>query len=219
MSTRASVRPPATKVDPRSARSRERVLAAAWALLREGGAQACTIEAVAAASGVAKTTIYRQFDDREDVIFAVLDMLKPTPQIPDTGDVADDVEWTLHDLAAGLFRTETSQVMASMIDLAERSERAEEMATQFGAKRRELLAARLRRAVDRGELRGDVDVELLVAQLVGPLFYRRYISRQATSRAFVSRLARTTLGPLLAPPRVPPPCRDDAGAGSPRSPR
>jgi len=204
--------PPDQRLDPRAARSRERVLAAAWELLREGGAAACSIEAVAAASGVAKTTIYRQFDDREQLIFAVLEMLKGAPHVPDTGDVVADVEWTLQDLAAGLFDTSTSTLLASMIDLAERSGRVRDMLTDFGARRRALLMARLRRAVDTGDLRKDVDVDLLVGQLVGPLFYRRYISRQPVSRRYVTRLVRTTLQPLRAQPA----CADGAGGGRAR---
>ena len=204
---------PSGRIDPRAARSRERVLATAWTLLREGGAAACTIEAIAAASGVAKTTIYRQFDDSEDVIFAVLEKLKPTPVIPDTDDVQADVEVALHDLAGGLFDTDTSSVMASMIDLAERSARARDLATEFGARRRGLLVARLERAIAVGDLPAEVDAELLAAQLVGPLFYRRYISRQPTPRRLVTRLARSTLRPLLAPPGS----ADGGRGGSPRS--
>jgi len=205
----------AGRLDPRAARSRERVIAAALQLLREHGAAGCTIEAVAAHSGVAKTTIYRQFDDREALIFAVLDTVKPPPEIPDSGDIGADVEWTLHDLARGLFDDDHAQLFASMVDLAERSDRVQHMLFEFGARRRGLLAARLQRAIDTGDLRADADAELLVGQLVGPLFYRRFISREPASRALVTRLARTTLAPLLAPR----PTRGDGSGARPRSPR
>jgi hypothetical protein len=139
-------------------------------------------------------------------------MIKPAPVILSTGDVVADVEAALHELAAGLSDTETSSVVASMVELAERSERARTMAERFGERRRSVLAARLREAVGAGQLRDDVDLDLLVGQLVGPLFYRRYISRQATPRAFVTRLASSTLRPLLAPPA-------SARAGRDGSPR
>ncbi|MFM2076185.1 MAG: hypothetical protein RJA49_75, partial [Actinomycetota bacterium] len=52
------------RIDPRCTRSQQRVLVAAVALLREDGLAGLTFEAVAARSGVAKTTIYRHFVDR-----------------------------------------------------------------------------------------------------------------------------------------------------------
>ena len=59
--------PGALREDPRRAKSRARVLASAVELLREEGLSGLTIEAVAARSGVAKTTIYRQFADRDEL--------------------------------------------------------------------------------------------------------------------------------------------------------
>jgi hypothetical protein len=48
-------------------------------------------------------------------------------------------------------------------------------------------------------LAADADLDQLCSQLVGPLFYRRFISRQPTSPAFVHRLVRGVLTPLLRP--------------------
>ena len=59
---------------------------------------------------------------------------------------------------------------------------------------------RFRRAIDDGELPADLDLDALISQLVGPLFYRRFISRQPLTPAFVRQLVRSALMPLVLPP-------------------
>lgn len=191
------------------------MLTAALDLLDEGGASACTIEAAAVRSGVAKTTIYRQFDDREDLLFAVLEAQKPPVDAPDTGDIVADLETMMLELAANLSDVRGARLMASMIDLAEHNERASCMAEEFGTRRRAVLIGRLRRAITDGELIEDVDLEVVSAQLVGPLFYRRFVSRQPLPRRFVTRLVRST----LEPHRASRPCSGAADGESPRSVR
>ena len=77
--------------DPRRARSRARVLEAAVAILGEDGQPGLTIEAVAARSGVAKTTIYRQFADRDELHVAAVHSVAPTMPMPTTDDLQADV--------------------------------------------------------------------------------------------------------------------------------
>ena len=73
--------------DPRVTKSRVRVLAAAVEILHAEGLAGLTIEAVAARSGVAKTTIYRQFTDREELHFAALQSVACSPELPDRKSV------------------------------------------------------------------------------------------------------------------------------------
>lgn len=188
------------------------MLDATLELLEAEGAGGCSVEAVAARSGVAKTTIYRQFEGREDLIFAVLEEQKPPVVAPYTGDVIADLEVMLLELAGHLTDAASSRMLASMIDLAERSERANDLAHEFGARRRAVLATRIETAVRHGELVPAVDVEVACAQLAGPLLYRRYLSREPLTDDFVNRLVRSTLGPWLSDRSV----VAAAGAGSPR---
>src|SRR4051812_40091453 len=69
-------------MDPRVRRSREKVLAAALELLGEGGYAAATVEAVSARSGVAKTTVYRQWPHRAALVVSALQTLGPPPPAP-----------------------------------------------------------------------------------------------------------------------------------------
>jgi hypothetical protein len=95
-------------------------------------------------------------------------------------------------------------MITAMLELAERSHRAAQLAVEFGKRRRRMLAERIRAAVDEGEivLSDAVDADMLVAQLVGPLFYLRYLARQPISKRFVGRLVTGTFEPLLVAGRV-----------------
>ena len=80
---------------PRRAETDRQILEAATGLLRERGPAAVNIDAVAARSGVARTTIYRRYRDRDELVAAVLDELvetgAPTPDLP----VPDKLRWVL----------------------------------------------------------------------------------------------------------------------------
>jgi hypothetical protein len=60
------------------------------------------------------------------------------------------------------------------------------------------MQQRLERAIEVGELRAGVDVGALVSMIVGPIFYRRFISRQDVSPEFVGQLVRSALSPILS---------------------
>ncbi|MDO8392137.1 MAG: TetR/AcrR family transcriptional regulator [Actinomycetota bacterium] len=183
--------------DPRRARSRASVLEAAIAILRESGQPGLTIEAVAARSRVAKTTIYRHFADRDELHIAALQAAAPEIRMPRTDDVVHDVVGFCVALNDKLQHTEFGSVLATAIDGAERSESLAEILAGVGAERRRALDERLRLAQQAGALAADLDVGMLNSQLVGPLFFRRFISRQATSSAFVAEHVQMVLSPRL----------------------
>lgn len=196
--------------DPRRARSRARVLETAVEILREEGQSGLTIEAVAARSGVAKTTIYRQFADRDDLHVSALQASAPDVPMPRTGNLRDDVTAFCSGLNDKLQHSDFGSLFATAIDGAERSESLAAILAGVGAERRRALADRLRAAVNAGELPADTDLEMLNSQLVGPLFFRRFISRQATSSEFVAEHVRS----LLSRPAPSPECAIAAGGGA-----
>lgn len=184
--------------DPRRAKSRARVLAAAVELLREDGLSGLTIEAVAARSGVAKTTIYRQFADRDELHLSAVHSVGCQVPVAYTADLIADITSFCTGLNMVLRDSDFGALLSTALDGAERSESFAGMMHDIGAQRRQLLNDRLRSAVGDGTLPRDTDLEVTTSQLVGPLFYRRFISRQATGPAFVGRLVSSVLNPLLA---------------------
>ena len=79
-----------TSTDPRPARSRARLLEAATALLRSGGPNAVTIDAVTRSANVARATLYRHFPSANDLMAAAfMSLLSPAPMPPADGSIRD----------------------------------------------------------------------------------------------------------------------------------
>ncbi len=189
--------PISDRSDPRAVRSQQRAIDAALELIREVGAGRVTIESIAARSGVAKTTLYRQFDDLESLLFAAFESLKRPQQIPTEHGVVADIERWLLDFAASLFSDEFAALIPAMIEVAERTDRGRVLAEEFAARRRVAMQTRLQQAIDDHELAADIDIDTIVSMLVGPLFYRRFISRQAAPPDFVRQLVVSALASLV----------------------
>jgi AcrR family transcriptional regulator len=185
------------RVDPRATRSRLRAIEAALELIRDVGVGRVTMESIAARSGVAKTTLYRQFDDLETLLFAAFESLKRVQEIPVHAGVMADLEAWMQQFATSLFEDDFAPLIPAMIEVAERTERGRELAVEFAVRRRQAMQLRLQRAIEDGELVDDVDVSALVSMLVGPLFYRRFISRQSAPPEFVRQLVCSALAPSV----------------------
>jgi AcrR family transcriptional regulator len=95
---------PGTRGRPRRVETDERLMRAAIELLREKGPAAVSIEAVASRSGVARTTIYRRFDNRRQLIEAAIDPVVDRPLPPLDLALEGKVRWVLEQVAE-LFET------------------------------------------------------------------------------------------------------------------
>lgn len=180
--------------DPRVTRSRSKVIQAAVDLLLRDGAAGVSIEAVAARSGVAKTTIYRQWCDRDELVVDAIGALSgDTVTYEHTASLRNDLITGLTQLVVALKRAPWSRIVPTMLDAAERDEHFARLTTVFIDHRRRPLRRRLETARRDGELASTTDVELMVGLLVGPLFYRRYITRQPMSAAFAKRVVDAVL--------------------------
>ncbi|MDO8362122.1 MAG: TetR/AcrR family transcriptional regulator [Actinomycetota bacterium] len=187
---------PAEHEDPRRARSRARVLAAAVELLRDEGAAGMTIEAVAQRSGVAKTTIYRQFADRDEMHLAAVQSVASQVGVPHSGDLLADVGEFCVALDRLLRAGDFGALLPTVLDGAERSQSLAGMLREIGELRRQALVDRLRAGQREGVLVASADIDVLTSQLIGPIFFRRFISRQATGPAYVRRHVGAVLTPL-----------------------
>jgi AcrR family transcriptional regulator len=187
--------------DPRVTRSKASVLATTLDLLRAGGMSCVSIERIAADSGAAKTTIYRHWAGRDELVFAALESLMEHTPFATTTSLHDDLLSGLTHLAEGLAMSVWAEVLPSMIQAAEHDDHLRELATEFAARRRSGLEQRLRHAVAIGELSAAAEAEVLASELVGPLFYRRFLSRQPITTAFIEGHVETILrgaGPPVA---------------------
>ena len=167
-------------IDPRIERSRLQVLAAAVDLLREIGYGALTIEGVAARSGVAKSTIYRHWSSKAQVVadaFQWAHGLDPKAA-PPPGPVRDRVAAILRATIADMATSDRLACMLpALIDAAERSEEIAELAHRVAEEKNAVLRGVLDEAVASGELQPHVDTTMLADALVGPILVCRLFHR------------------------------------------
>lgn len=177
-----------SQLDPRVVRSRAAVIDATRALLRESGFGGATIDAVSARSGVAKTTIYRQWKDRNELVLDAFSFEAELVVFPTTDDLRADLCAGLQRLAKELNSSEWIGLMPAMIEASERDPDFLAMSRSFMESRRKPLKDRIHLAIERGELSGGFDEETLMAVIAGPLFYRRLITHQAVRRNIIENL-------------------------------
>jgi AcrR family transcriptional regulator len=189
---------PTEGADPRVLRSRRAIIDAAIESLVENGFGGTTIEAIAARSGAAKTTIYRHWPDRRAVLLAAVESIVPTAEAADTGSLRGDLTSFAHDLDRVLHATPTSALVPGLIEAAERDPELARALADFTAKRRQPIHAAVARAVTRGEAPAGTDPELVADLLLGPLFYRRLLSREPLTDTFIDQVTAAVLASLGA---------------------
>lgn len=178
-------------------RSKEAVkaasLAAAYELLTESGLSGVSVDEVSRRSGVAKTTIYRHWPSRSALLLDACMQFAPRLQTPNTGSLRDDLTALALGLAERLRTGRWSSAMPSIIDAAERDIEVAEFQSRAHAGMMSGFSAIAARAQARGDLGPDFDVSDLTAAIAGPLFYRRWFSRQELDDAFVRGVVERAL--------------------------
>ncbi|HET6531950.1 MAG TPA: TetR/AcrR family transcriptional regulator [Actinoplanes sp.] len=180
-------------LDPRVTRSRAAVLAATLDLLADRGIAGTTIEAVAQRSGVAKTTIYRQWSSQADLVLDTFGGLLQPPADPDTGTLRGDLLKLVTGLARSVSRGPAAALMFALIDAAERDPAFAALHRREAAARHAVIRAVITRGIRRGELPGDTDPADVLDLLAGPLFHRRAVSGGTVDAAFATRVVDRVL--------------------------
>lgn len=143
-----------------------KILKTARQILNDEGLAALTVERVAADSGVAKTTIYRRFKHRLDLATAAIAEL---PQAFLEEGPADIKEW-LKLLVLGMKQgldTRSAEVIGAGLMYRHDVEFSRLYRERMVEARAEAVRPRLQAAIDAGELRGDVDIDILMATIGG----------------------------------------------------
>lgn len=180
--------------DGRVQRSRKAVLTATLQLLAEAGLSGVSVDEVSKRSGVAKTTIYRHWASRSALLLDACSNLGAKSQTPDTGTLKGDLTALATHIAGRLRSERWASILPSLLDAAERDPELAEVHTRIHAGFMEPLYAVIERAKARGELPADRDSSEVVASVVGPLYYRRWFSRQPLDEAFAKDVVRNVVG-------------------------
>ena len=188
MNKKQSSKPDHQETDERVRRSKEAVLAATNELLSEAGFGGVSVDAVSKRSGVAKTTIYRHWPSRTALLLEACSRLGSRPETPDTGSVRGDLTVLATYLAHQLRSARWATVLPSVIDAAERDPDVAQLQSRLHTGFLTPFRTVVERAQERGELPRSQDPSEVVAAIAGPLFFRRWFSREALNEEFVSRV-------------------------------
>lgn len=187
---------------PRSADKQAAILRSALALLAAKGYTRMTLDQVAAAAGVSKSTIFLRWKTKADLVTAALASVRMTGARTATGQTRADLVAILEDFAATVERVQGMALIGTC--LAEEAHTPELLALlreRTVLPRRALLHTVLEQARDRGEIRPDADLELAVSALLGP-YYADYMARSAPRPGWAEQavdLVLASLRPDAAP--------------------
>jgi AcrR family transcriptional regulator len=190
--------------DPRVLVSRERVLTTTLDLLTETGLGDLTIDDISRRSGVAKTTIYRHWANRSALVIDACSRMTDAQEAPpETGSFEGDLGAILTGIAELLGTARWSSILPSIVDAAERDPEFADIHNRIQRGH----AAPLRAALDRAALKGEIppaaDRNAIAAALLGPLFYRRWFSREQIDAEFVEMIIQSAIAGLHRDPRNP----------------
>ena len=162
---------------PRDERADRAILAAALELIAEQGVRDLRMDDVAEQAGVGKATIYRRYRSKDELVTAAIAGLVSEITVPDTGSTRADLLALMRRAVEVYSGSVEAGVMPSLVDAMSRDADLAHMdRDDFLARRRAALRTVLERGTDRGDLRADLDHELALDVLGGPLFYRLLIT-------------------------------------------
>lgn len=181
---------------PRSADVDAAVLAAALDLAGEVGIARMSMDELARRADVSKATIYRRWPSKEALILDALTSAMSPIEDVDTGTLQGDLDLYLRELVARFERSARNDVLPHLIEAAMHDPAIEASLDDYVRFRRITLRLIYERALGRGEIPPDADIDLLIDVTIAPFVYRRLITRDPIDVGFANRLVA-----LVAPVR------------------
>ena len=179
---------------PRSAKADAAILAATLALAGELGIAGMSMDEVAHRAEVSKATIYRRWSSKEALVLdALRGALLPFDDV-DTGTLRGDLALYLGEMASRTSKGPANDVLPHLIEVSCHDETIRSSLDEYVRHRRAPLRKILERAVARGELAADADIDVLLDALIAPFVYRKLLSRDPINARFVERLLDTVIG-------------------------
>jgi AcrR family transcriptional regulator len=181
---------------PRSEKAHKAILAAAAELLLARGLSAVSMDAVAERAGVSKATIYRWWPSKEtlalDALYTEWAAFQPDPR--DTGSLRGDLLALLHPWARAVGSRPYARVIAALLTEVHTDPAfAAEYHKRLVEPRRDQARTLFRRAIERGEIPADTDLEVAVDLVYGPLWHRLLHGHAPLDDRFVQDVVTTAL--------------------------
>jgi AcrR family transcriptional regulator len=157
--------------------------------LVEAGFANLTYERVAARAGVHKATVYRRWPAKEQLVAdALLSYAGQAVPMPDTGSVRQDLQTLTHTVIANITSPPGEELLRTLLSDAARITEITVAGRAFWNERFSLIAAIIRRGIDRGELPPDTDTDFLIEVLIAPLYLRLLVTGQPLTPEYADRV-------------------------------
>jgi AcrR family transcriptional regulator len=174
---------------PRSLQAQQAMMQATLALLAEVGFDAMSIDAIAARAGVGKTTIYRRYGSKAELVADAIESVREDIVIPDTGTFQGDIDVLIQNAAQITLSPLGRQTVAMIISSASSNPQfAQIYWTKYLQPRRKNFAIVLERAKARQEIPADLDSDLVFDTMSGVMLYA--LMFQPTSESWVAYVHR-----------------------------
>lgn len=157
-----------------------------------------SMEAVAARAGASKQTIYRRWSSKGALLLDSLLSLNEPLDYPDTGDLAADLRTQIHAAVDLLGGPPYGPLFYALVGEAQHDRRvAASLNERFIAPQQDKTVARLRAARDQGQLSPGFDLDLAMAILSGPLYFRLLITQEPLTHEYVDRVLDALLAGMM----------------------
>jgi AcrR family transcriptional regulator len=194
-------KPVKTRPGGRSARVRSAVLAATVEELVAVGNASFSIDGVAERAGVNKTTVYRRWGNRENLLLeAILAHGRDVP-LPDTGSLRSDLLAYGKAIVASVQDAETEALARAIVSVGDPESPIAKANRAFWAKQFDLAGLIVDRAIERQEIPSGVDSRVVLEAIIAPIFFRLLLSRDKLDRRFIEHLAESAAAVASAPRR------------------
>ncbi|MFE5935724.1 TetR/AcrR family transcriptional regulator [Streptomyces sp. NPDC056470] len=196
---------------PRSVEADAAILEATRAALVELGWSKLTMGDVAGRAGVAKTTLYRRWASKNELVVDAVAVLFDELELPDLGSLQADIEHVVLQFAALLQRPETKTALMAVVAESTRDEPLRErIRTSIVDRQKRLVLEGRQRAQERGELPSDRDPtsvdstdDLIFDVIAGAVVHRALVSAEPVDAAWVQRFTALLIGGLGAAAATP----------------
>ena len=190
--------PRKTRGRPRDEVARKRILKAALELMEEGAFAQVTAEAIAERAGAGKATVYRWWPNKAAVIIeAFREAVTPELPFPDTASLRDDLQTQARNFARLLSGSKGKMLRSFIVAARSDPAVAATLRSIWSAPRRKEAKKMLRRKQAQGQLRKDVDLDLVLDALYGPLYYRFLVKNEPPARKYAEALSDLVLTGLV----------------------
>lgn len=176
-------------------RTKKLLMNATMELLSEIGYRSLTIDLITERAGVARSTLYRHWQNIPDLAIDSFDeAIGPNFPFPETDDIERDLTTLFKGLSKSLNRSVWGRALPALIEASHNDPKFHGLIKKMHLERRKPAREMVNRAISRGELVSNTKVDRLLDAISGPLYFRLLISRRSIQKPeLIAWLVRNSL--------------------------